>query len=216
MNLDASQGLTMINIHRLKILQLFFLILWAMPSLAKNCHPEINAQLPQYMIGYGSLIDEQSKKRTDPSAEESFPALIKGYKRSWSVHGNLPGLNATFLSIYKDKHASFNGVIYKVSNPENIQQYDKRETTYCREALNTDRLKMYSGTLPDQKQVWIYTAIQKTNEQPTRDVPIVQSYVDIFIRGCIQIEEKFKISHFAKDCIKSTGHLIKLSHHKCR
>lgn len=195
----------MINIHRPKLLQLIFFISWSTHSIAQNCHPKINVQLPQYMIGYGSLIDEQSKKRTDPSVEESFPVLIKGYKRSWSVHGNLPGLNATFLSITKDKDASFNGVIYKISKPENIQRYDKRETTYCREALNTDRVKMYSGTLPDQKQVWVYTAIQKTNEYPTRDIPIVQSYVDIFIRGCIQIEEKFKISHFARDCIKSTG-----------
>lgn len=40
---------------------------------------------------------------------------------------------------------------------------------------------------------------------PTPDFPIVQSYVDTFIRGCIQIEEKFKINNFAKDCIKSTG-----------
>ena len=85
------------NNHRLKILLLIFLTLWAIPSLAKNCHPKINAKLPQYIIGYGSLIDEQSKTRTDPTAQESFPALIKGYKRSWAVYGNLPGFNATFL-----------------------------------------------------------------------------------------------------------------------
>lgn len=194
----------MINTHQLKIPKFIFLILWVIPLFAKNCHPKINAQLPQYMIGYGSLIDEQSKKRTDPTAQESFPALIKGYKRSWSVHGNLPGMNATFLSIVEDKQASFNGVIYMLSKSENIQQYDKRETTYCREALNTDRLKLYSGILPDQKQVWIYSAVQNSNEHPTHDIPIVQSYVDIFVRGCIQIEEKFKIPDFAKDCIQST------------
>ena len=42
------------------------------------------------------------------------------------------------------------------------------------------------------------------NQPPTANYPIVQSYVDIFIRGCINIEDKFKIKHFAIDCIQST------------
>lgn len=196
---------TMTNNINMKTIQFIFFIMWVHPSFAVVCHPKINSQFPQYIVAYGSLIDEQSKKRTDPTAQESFPALIKGYKRSWSVHGNLPGLNTTFLSIIKDKYASFNGVVYKLSKPENIQLYDKRETTYCREALNADRLEMHSGALPNQKQIWIYSASQKSNEYPSHDFPIVQSYVDTFMRGCIQIEAKFKISPFAKDCIKSTG-----------
>jgi len=119
----------------MKALNLFILIIWTSSSFSFDCHPTINDRLPQYIIGYGSLIDEQSKKRTDPTAKESLPVLIKGYERSWSVHGNLPGLNATFLSVSEDKHSSFNGIIYRLSNPENIQQYDKRETTYCRKEL---------------------------------------------------------------------------------
>ena len=174
------------------------------PCFALDCHPQINPQLPQYIVGYGSLIDEQSKRITDPTAQENFPVIIKGYKRSWSAHGDLPGLNATFLSIHEDKNSSINGVIYKLSNPDHIQQYDKREMAYCRKELNITQIKIYSSPLPDKKQIWIYSAAQETNNPPTKDFPIVQSYVDIFIHGCIQIEEKFRISNFAKDCIKST------------
>lgn len=188
----------------LRTLQLFFLMTWALPAFALTCHPKINTQLPQYVVGYGSLIDEQSKKRTDPTAQESFPALVKGYKRSWVVHGNLPGFNATFLSVIEDKSSSFNGIIYKLNNSGQIQQYDKRETIYCRKELNFKALKIYSDALPAQKQIWIYSPAQKQNLPPTHDYPIVQSYVDLFIRGCIQIEEKFKIKNYAKDCIQST------------
>ena len=53
-----------------------------MPSLAKNCQAKTIPQLPQYIIGYGSLIDEQSKIRSDPTARESFLTLIEGYKRN--------------------------------------------------------------------------------------------------------------------------------------
>lgn len=120
-------------------------ILASQPSFAVICHPKIDPLLPQFVLGYGSLIDEQSKKRTDPAAKKSIPVLVKGYKRSWSVHGNLPGLNATFLSISADQHSSFNGVIYRLGNPRNIHQYDKRETTYCRKELRPNELASYSG-----------------------------------------------------------------------
>ena len=188
----------------MKKLGWIFLLLFSHLSFAVVCHPQINNHVNQYIIGYGSLMDEQSKKRTDPTAQNSLPVLIKGYARSWSVYGTLPGLNATFLSVSKDKHGSFNGVIYRLSNPENIQQYDAREKAYCRKELTSGEIHLYSGTLPDQKQTWIYISAQNQHQYPTNDYPIVQSYVDIFIRGCIQVEEKYKIKDFAKHCIQST------------
>lgn len=185
---------------------LIFLLLLPQLSFAEVCHPQINNHVPQYIIGYGSLIDEQSKKRTDPTAQESFPVVVKGYARSWSVYGTLPGLNATFLSVSEDRHASLNGIIYQLSKPDNIQQYDARERSYCRKELTSGEINLYSTTLPDQKQIWIYSSAQELDQYPADDYPIVQSYVDIFVRGCIQVEEKYKIKNFAKDCIQSTEH----------
>jgi hypothetical protein len=181
-----------------------YIILSHQISYATDCHPKINPKLPQYIVGYGSLMNEQSKRRTDPTAEANFPVYISGYERSWSVHGNLPGLNTTFLSVFKNRLAAFNGVIYKLGNPKNIQQYDQRESVYCREELSTHQLKIYSGTLPSAKQIWIYTALPKLNNPPTQEVPIVQSYVDTFMSGCIQIKENFNLNNFAEDCVKTT------------
>ncbi len=189
----------------MKTLKLLFLIIWAFPGFALNCHPKVNAQLPQYIIGYGSLIDEQSKLRTDPTAEPNLPVLITGYRRLWGAHGNSPGFNTTFLAVTEDNRYSFNGVIYKLSWPLQIKEYDKRENIYCRKAVHSDKIKMYAGTLPESKQIWIYESIQQNNQSPSAEYPIVQSYVDIYIRGCIQIEDKFKIKNFAKNCIKSTA-----------
>jgi hypothetical protein len=86
-------------------LKFVFIGIWASPSLGSTCHPQTNTQLPQYIVGYDSLIDEQSKRKTDLTAEESFPISVKGYQRRWGVHGNLPGLNATFLSIVENHSA---------------------------------------------------------------------------------------------------------------
>ena len=186
-------------------LNLLLLLLSSFISFALSCHPKINHHLPQYIIGYGSLIEEQSKKRTDPTAKENRPVLIKGYQRTWGVHSNFPGLNTTFLSVSKNKSSFFNGVIYQLSNPENIQQFDQREMIYCRKKLRIDEINLLSGTLPAQKQVWIYVPMKKYQQIPTYDYPIVQSYVDVFMRGCLQIEKQFKINNFAKNCIKTTA-----------
>lgn len=182
------------------------LMLSCLPIQAMDCHPKINPKRSQFIVGYGSLIDEQSKKRTDPLAPPNIPALIKGYKRSWAIHGNLPGLNTTFLSVFEQPNASFNGIIYQVSTTKMIEQYDKREAVYCRKLLSLDKVKVlaHKTTLPTHYQLWIYSAVKKP-EYASHDYPIVQSYVDVFLRGCIQIEEKFKLKHFAENCIKTTG-----------
>lgn len=191
----------------MKILISFFLMLLSQPSfpLDLNCHPKIDPHLPQYIIGYGSLIDDASKNRTDPLAGKSVPVLVKGCQRIWAGHGNLPGLNATFLSAVKNKMASLNGVVYSLDNPQAISNYDKREGIYCRRLVNPTNLVLLSKTtLPEHKQVWIYTLKSQTNQSPTQEFPIVQSYVDIFLRGCIQVEEKYKIKDFAHNCIITT------------
>ncbi|QMT60528.1 gamma-glutamylcyclotransferase family protein [Legionella sp. PC997] len=190
----------------MKKFKLIILFSFSLPSFAFDCYPEINPNLSQYIVGYGSLIDETSKKRTDPSAEESVPILVKGYKRIWAGHGNLPGVNATFLSAIESKSSSFIGVSYKLSEPENIRSYDKRESFYCRKQIDPDNLIPLSGSsnFSTQKQVWIYTIASTENQLPSNNFPIVQSYVDIFLRGCIQVEKKFNITNFARDCIETT------------
>ena len=190
----------------MKKITLFISMILLMPSFASICHPQINPTLPQYIVGYGSLINEQSKKRTDETAQDNFPVLLKGYKRTWGIYGDFPGVNATFLIVLEDPSSSFNGVIYKLINPNKIQEYDKRESIYCRQAVSSDQLKQYAGILPNQKQIWIYSSRQKVIHPPSTQYPIVQSYVDLFIRGCIEMEEKFKIRHYARNCIITTGH----------
>ncbi|WP_459072233.1 hypothetical protein [Legionella pneumophila] len=173
-------------------------------ATSDTCHPKINPRLPQYITGYGSLIDEQSKMTTDSKAYENIPVLIKGFKRSWCAHGNLPGFNATFLSLNENKKGTFNGVIYRVSDPKEIELYDTRETVYCRKELSAKQIKIYTKNIPEKKQVWIYYPKSTQSDHPSREYPIVQSYVDIFIRGCIKVEEKFNIKDFAKECILTT------------
>ncbi|ARM35376.1 gamma-glutamylcyclotransferase [Legionella longbeachae] len=194
----------MCKILKSTYLSLLLIVSPQIKAASDTCYPSINPRLPQYIAGYGSLIDEQSKKTTDPKAYENIPVLIKGFKRSWGAHGNLPGFNATFLSLNENKRGTFNGIIYRVSDPKEIYSYDKRETVYCRKELSTEQIKIYTNNIPEKIQVWIYCSKSIQDDQPSPEFPITQSYVDIFIRGCIKIEEKFNIKDFAKKCILTT------------
>ncbi|HAU0125574.1 TPA: gamma-glutamylcyclotransferase [Legionella pneumophila] len=194
----------MCKILKSTYLSLLLIVTPQIKAASDTCYPPINPRLPQYIAGYGSLIDEQSKKTTDPKAYENIPVLIKGFKRSWGAHGNLPGFNATFLSLNENERGTFNGIIYRVSDPKEINSYDKRETVYCRKKLSTEQIKIYTNNIPEKIQVWIYYPKSIQDDQPSPEFPITQSYVDIFIRGCIKVEEKFNIRDFAKECILTT------------
>jgi len=170
------------------------------------CHPPFNVKVPQYIIGYGSLIDDSSKNRTDPTAEKSYPIKINGYERGWAIHGTMPRFNTAFLAAYPSDNKLFNGIIYRLANAENVIKYDTREDGYCREEVKTNQISISNTTLPVNKQIWIYVLPKGGINKffPTIEVPIVQSYVDIFIRGCIQVEKDFNIQNFSIDCIKTT------------
>jgi len=206
-------------------------------SSQQQCHPDFEDNKSQYIIGYGSLIDEVSKRNTDDTAGTNYPIILSGYQRSWSVYGNLPGLNTIFLTVTYNASSSFNGVIYKTIN---IISYDIREYIYCRLKVNETNLILLNDTsniLDINRQIWIYISKRShdSNESkigtttsatttspptptttttttsttiPSRRFPIVQSYVDIFIRGCLNISKTYKYfdDSYAKMCISSTSY----------
>src|ERR1700733_8259335 len=52
-----------------------------------DCHPQINESLNQYIVGYGSLIQTQSKKKTYPETGENVPVIVYGFERNWNTRG---------------------------------------------------------------------------------------------------------------------------------
>jgi hypothetical protein len=53
-------------------------------------------------------------------------------------------------------------------------------------------------------QVWIYVNKPKAVAAPNATYPIVQSYVDIFLSGCLEQEQRFELKDFAQRCIATT------------
>lgn len=170
-----------------------------------SCQPAENGNQKQYIIGYGSLMEDESRQRTSPLASNAYPILIKGFRRGWFQKGIDLGTSTTFLGVVPDNKAILNAVVFPVSKNE-LWATDIRESDYCRVLVSDTNISILKNTLPiPAGQVWIYVTKPEYIKKSSSRFPIVQSYVDIFITGCIQQEQRYNIEGFAKQCIETTS-----------
>ena len=167
------------------------------------CHPEISPDKSQYIIGYGSLMEESSKKRTAPNSGVNYPIRIKNFERGWKIQGTAHGGNA-YLAVTPKTGAQLNAVIYNVNTKE-LDATDQREKGYCRVEVPKENIASKWDKAPADKQIWIYIVPESQNKQPSKEYPIAQTYVDTWIKGCMDLESKYSIKGFARECVSTTS-----------
>jgi len=165
-----------------------------------SCHPKPNPEANQYIVGYGSLMEKDSRTRTTSKISNVKPVFVSGYERVWGKHGR----QTTYLGAIAQPDARFNAVAYKLNNLQQLEATDSREDGYCRKQVPKKQLEMLAGSLPNNAQFWIYTLKDGQVNEPNRTHPIVQSYVDIFISGCLEQQKQFNLDGFAQTCIETT------------
>ena len=175
-------------------------------GISGPCNAPPDSSRPQYIVGYGSLMQDESRKRTSPQAGPAHPVAVKGYRRGWFARGETVGFGATYLGVVPRREDHFNAVIYEV-DPAELLATDKRELSYCRAAVAIrDITPLDSGLVAAPgAQVWIYANRPEGVATPSSRYPIVQSYVDIFVSGCLEQEQRFGLAEFAKQCLSTTA-----------
>ena len=165
----------------------------------------MNKVVQEFVFGYGSLICPVSRAITAPSLAQKTvtPVVVNNVERTWAKR--IPGLMTAMGVRFKDD-AQCVGVLLPV-NKQELKQFDLREYGY-------DRVPLYLGDvekvpfLHDEHyqeeehevflkakerehaiRVWMY--MQQETTPPSDDAPIVQSYVDTILRGCLTISEGF-------------------------
>jgi hypothetical protein len=169
-----------------------------------QCNSPADSTQAQYIIGYGSLMQEASRKRTAPNADTAYPVEITGYRRGWFAKGSSTGFSTTFLGVVPDENSQFNAVIFGFSADE-LLAMDKRESGYCRRQVDSKTVHLYGkgGELPEG-QYWIYSNSSNSIAVADSEHPLVQSYIDIFVGGCLEQQERFSLTGFSEACIGST------------
>ncbi|WP_157439811.1 gamma-glutamylcyclotransferase family protein [Terracidiphilus gabretensis] len=146
--------------------------------------------------------------RTTPAALYVLPARVKGFARGWWARTGAVGFSTTFVGAIRDKSASMNGVVYAVSDEE-LARTNKREAGYTPTDI-TKSVEILGGSFKPKGKVWVYANKFKSkqalkNSLPSPEFPIVQSYVDICLTGCLQIQQGFpEAGDFAAEFIQST------------
>lgn len=173
-------------------------------TLPNNCNTPPSPEKKQYIIGYGSLMQEQSRLRTSPSAGLGYPVMVSGYRRGWYARGNNVGFDTTYLGIIPEASSQVNAVLYQIKDEAELLATDRRENFYCRLPVKPPEFKLLVEAPAPSGEVWIYVNRPEGLALPDRQYPIVQSYVDIFLSGCLEQEKKYQLTDFAKQCIKTT------------
>ena len=187
-------------------MRFIFLFIFVFLLIEKTYANECN-QIPKrgsknFIIGYGSLMEENSRTRTNKEAINIKPILIKNFQREWGQRSQR--YKITFLTVSRKIGSSINAIYYPL-NIKSIKKLDKRESGYCRHRVKFKELKFFGKKVnPKNKNFWIYTAKKNNILKPDNNHPIVQSYVDIFLNGCFQIQDKFNIYNFSELCVETT------------
>ena len=162
-----------------------------------------------YLFGYGSLIEDESRERTTPTARYAWPVEVQDIRRGWWARGATSGMTTTYLGALKEADAWCNGVIYSVTEEE-LTATDARESAgYERCEIDYKDITLLDGrSEPPVGKYWAYiskldSALKDNLASP--QFPIVQSYVDICINGCLEIEGKYPMAKdFAAKFIETT------------
>jgi hypothetical protein len=142
-----------------------------------------------------------------PSAEFASPVVVKGLARGWFDQTDAPSWSPTYLGGLADESAECNGVIFPVS-PAEFDSYTQRETGYQLTKIDLPQITMLDGrSAPPEGDIWYFANTRQ--RFPSDEHPIVQSYVDVCLNGCLKIEAMYplaKQANFAERFIKTTSH----------
>ncbi|MCB0345937.1 MAG: gamma-glutamylcyclotransferase [Bdellovibrionales bacterium] len=148
--------------------------------------------MKQYIFGYGSLISAEVRNQTSTS-QDVIQARVKGYRRFWSgfpLYGWAP------LAVRTSTDATCNGALIGVSE-EQIEAFDSREVSYVRKLVEHDQIELLEDANIGEASVWLYAPTEPL--RPSMQSPILQSYVDVAITGCLDYSEDF-----AREFIQTT------------
>eukprot|EP01123_Difflugia_compressa_P002534 TRINITY_DN13266_c0_g1_i1.p1 TRINITY_DN13266_c0_g1~~TRINITY_DN13266_c0_g1_i1.p1 ORF type:complete len:304 (-),score=33.94 TRINITY_DN13266_c0_g1_i1:91-1002(-) len=172
-----------------------------------------------WIFGYGSLISKESRDGTYPT-DVYRPVRVQGIKRGWVAPGSmLAGWNdylhnkqeivPTYLGAYFQEGSICNGIIFVV-NQTGLAAFDIRElgAAYNRAIVPNSAIIMMDGQPPlnDSDIVYFYNMNSNVSHQPTPDAPIVSSYVDVVMTGCLSVDTKTlsKSFNFTSEFILTT------------
>ena len=142
-----------------------------------------------FLFGYGSLINDESRNSLTNDIHEPIPARISkkfGYKRTWSYYSPTSYMTALGLEKACESEATtINGIIFPF-DLNNLNNFNEREQDYNLVNIPNKFIQSMSwSNIPKNSKIWVY--VQKKKDQKANiKFPICQSYIDVCLLGCLK------------------------------
>ncbi len=140
-----------------------------------------------YIFGYGSLINSASRKLTGQTGS-AIPVIAHDLVRHW---GKIDDSYTLSPLIVNEGEGQVNGVLLEVDQAA-LTEFDRRERGYHRIQIRPEQIET-EGSFNRQHAIWVY--VKNEPLPPCSDTPIMQSYVDTVLAGCLDISHAFA-EHF--------------------
>ncbi|KAL3805929.1 hypothetical protein HJC23_007890 [Cyclotella cryptica] len=156
-----------------------------------------------YVFGFGSIMDTSTHATWQTSSAPMRGAVATiskrfGYQREWNFRSNtgFTALGVSKADSSQDREScDINGVLFQVPLGE-MGNFDKREVGYERVAIPLDMIALHpeiSGfhqqtqfSLTKSDRIWIYVPLSSHAMYADENHPLLQSYVDTVLRGCLE------------------------------
>lgn len=171
---------------------------------ASSCYPSIDPSRNQYVIGYGSFMNEMSKAATVHDAGKNIPIQLIGFQRGWALLTPDTDNKIMYLGVSKSPDSIINAVIFKLVDINGVLLFDQRETWFCRQEISLNQIKLMVPESLQKAQFWLYVPRNTVPASEAKDGLISQAYVDVFLSGCLAIQRTYSLPGFAAQCIATT------------
>lgn len=167
-----------------------------------------------YVFGYGSIINNTSRRSTlqclpgssavaDAGCENAVFVTLSpqfGYKRCWCYRSST-GFTALGLKYCREDSderqnlQEISGVLFPVPNAAALSAFDLRETGYQRVSVPLHLITVVTNSDSNCQcvnqpailcgKIWVYIPESNRLFEPDENFPLLQTYIDTCIRGCL-------------------------------
>lgn len=148
-----------------------------------------------YILSYGSLLSESSRKWHSNIHDPGVPVTLEGWQRAWCTRYADEG--TTYAGAFKEAGSTISGVLIPTHITDALRQ---RERYYDFVPVAPEVVRVQESQqdfLLTGKTLWVCQT--RAIEYAAGEFPLPQSYVDTCIAGCIEIG-----ASFARQFVKET------------
>lgn len=140
-----------------------------------------------FFFGYGSLVNRRTH-----SYENAQPARLTGWRRAWRAS---PLRAVCYLTVVRDEGSEIDGLIASVPGADWVA-LDQRERAYVRVPINGQTGNGKVAHQAGEVDLAVYAIEPGAHLDPTRENPVLLSYLDVVVQGYHDVFGRAGVDHF--------------------